>query len=449
MSVCFTNATCISLDPPTVFKGAVRAEGGLLAAVGSSDEVKPAAGDEVVDLNGGVLCTGLVVGHHHLYSALARGMPAPPKAPTNFPEILERVWWVLDRCLDAETVEISGLVGLLGAVRCGATAVVDHHASPSCTPGSLTRLAKSFEAVGVRGVLCYEVSDRAGRDEARRGIDENNRFMESVNGKGASLLRGVMGGHASFTLSDDSLGEMAQSCERAGVGLHIHVLEDAADRTLSVESYGAGPLERLDTFGLLNEKALVVHGVHLTAEERALVAKRGATLIHNGRSNMNNAVGRSPLGLLEHDGVKVALGTDGIDGDILTEARCAFFRGREEETPASFGFPLEMLRESQRLVARHFDAPVGKLQPGAPADLTLLSYVPQTPMEASNLAGHLFFGGLGPENVHSVMVDGRFILRNGEFVNVDTAATYERARGAAKGLWAAMKELWKKELSGA
>ncbi len=438
MAVCFMDCRCVSTHPPLVTEGAVRVENNKISGAGPG--IGPEPGDEVISLGGGIVMPGLVVGHHHLYSALARGMPAPRSAPRSFAQVLERIWWILDRCLDREAVELSGLAGLLGAVRCGAAAVVDHHASPSCTTGSLEILGRCFERVGVRGVLCYEVSDRSGREEAEKGIRENERFAETV--KGSDLLRATVGAHASFTLSDESLREISDVCSRQGLGVHIHLLEGPEDRKLSLERYGADPLKRLLNFGLLNEKSLLVHGVYLEPEEMEIIAKSGATLIHNGRSNMNNRVGRSPLGVLENAGVRLALGTDGIDGDILTEARVAFFRGREESTPPSFGLPLQMLTNSREIVSRCFDQPIGKLQPGAPADLTILDYFPQTPMSPDNLAGHLVFGGLGPENVRSVMVNGKFVYRDREFVNIDAQEVFRQAEKAAARLWAKIEEMW-------
>jgi len=440
MAFCFTDCFCVSLAPPTVTRGSIRVENGLISEIGA--DVTPATDDEVISLEGGVIMTGLVVGHHHLYSALARGMPAPPCAPQNFTQILEKIWWVLDRCLDKESVELSALVGLLSAVRCGATTVVDHHASPSCTTGSLNMLGDAFRKIGVRGVLCYETSDRAGREEAERGIAENKRFAEA--NQESKLLRGTVGAHASFTLSDASLKEISEVCAQLHLGIHIHLLEGSADREVSIKEYGSDPIKRLIDFGLLNEKSLLVHGVHMQPEEIDMVAKSGATLIHNGRSNMNNRVGRSPLGLMEKAGVKIALGTDGIDGDILTEARCAFFRGSEESSPPSFGLSLDMLAQSQAIVAESFNQPIGKMEVGAPADFTILDYNPQTPMHENNLAGHLIFGGLGPENVRSVMVNGDFILRDRKFVHIDTQTVYKQSRSAAERLWADIEKTWNK-----
>jgi putative selenium metabolism protein SsnA len=440
--ICFKDVTLACFDPARVERGSLRVEDGLIAEAGKDVEAKD--GDEIITLDGGVLTPGLVVGHHHLYSALARGMPAPPRPPARFTEILDRVWWVLDRVLDDELIELCSLAGLLAAVRCGATGVIDHHASPSSTPGSLDRLGSGFEEIGVRGMLCYETSDRAGSEEASRGVEENRRFLRES--RRSRLLRGAIGAHASFTLSDESLEKLGALVDESGAGIHIHVLEGAADRKLSEERWGGDPISRLERFGLLNERALLAHCVHLTEEETERVARSGAWVLHNSRSNMNNVVGRAPLGRMEKHGVKLALGTDGIDGDVLTEARAAFYRGREEEVQPAFDLPVRMLGNAQRALGESFGRDLATLDEGTPADLTLFDYGHATPLTAANLAGHLFFGGMGPERVHSVMVDGELVLRDRRFERIDERAILARARKGAVRLWDGMERLWKAEL---
>ncbi len=437
-TLCLAHVTGVTLSPPRIWRGAIRIQGDRILEAGP--EVEPQPSDQVESLGGAVVMPALVVSHHHLYSALARGMPAPPKAPGNFPEILERIWWVLDRALDPETVEVSALAGILGAVRCGAGAIVDHHASPNAIAGSLDRIGAAFEAVGVRGILCYETSDRWGHEQALAGVEENRRFARSA--EGSRLLRPAVGAHASFTLADETLTALAEAVEATGAPLHVHLLEDRADRTLSLERYGAGPVQRFARAGLLQPGALFAHGVHLEPSEIQELARSGAVVLHNPRSNMNNRVGRTPLAALLGQGVRVALGTDGIDGDMLTEARAAFFRAREDEPPPPFDAPIRMLAEGHRILSERFGLPFGRLEPGAPADLTVLAYRPPTPLTAENLAGHLFFGGLGPETVDSVLVAGRWVLRHGSFETVDEGSVLEQARQRAKKLWEAMERTW-------
>ena len=257
---------------------------------------------------------GLVCGHHHLYSALARGMPAPPRTPTTFLEILEQVWWRLDVALDLEMLRWSAMLGALEALECGTTAIVDHHESPSAIEGRLDVIAAACAEVGVRLVACYGVTDRHGPDGARRGLEENERFLRSGG-------RGMVGVHAAFTCTDATLDAAAGLAADLGVGVHVHVAEGAVD---------AGAPARLAP--LAADDWLLVHGVHLPSPLPAALGR--ATLAHNARSNMNNAVGYARPRTWPG---RVVLGTDGIGADMLDELRVAYVRAREDDvttTPA-------------------------------------------------------------------------------------------------------------------
>jgi cytosine/adenosine deaminase-related metal-dependent hydrolase len=250
---------------------------------------------------------GLVCGHHHLYSALARGMPPPPVTPTGFEQILEQIWWRLDVALDLDVIRWSAMLGALEALECGTTAIVDHHESPSAIEGSLDVIAAACAEVGVRVVCCYGVTDRHGDDGARRGLAENERFLRAGG-------RGMVGVHAAFTCSNGTLEAAAGLARDLGVGVHIHVAEGEVD---------AAAGERLAP--LAGDDWLIVHGVHLS---RPLPG----TLAHNPRSNMNNAVGYARPRRWPG---RVVLGTDGIGADMLDEFRLAYARAREDDVAAT------------------------------------------------------------------------------------------------------------------
>jgi cytosine/adenosine deaminase-related metal-dependent hydrolase len=251
---------------------------------------------------------GLVCGHHHLYSALARGMPSPPVTPTSFLEILEQIWWRLDVALDLEMLRWSAMLGALEALECGTTAIVDHHESPGAIEGSLDVIAQACAEVGVRVVACYGVTDRHGRDGARRGLEENERFLRAGG-------RGMVGVHAAFTCSDDTLAAAAGLAADLGVGVHVHVAEGEVDADAPAR---LAPLAADDW--------LLAHGVHRPTPPPEPLAR--ATLAHNARSNMHNAVGYARPGAWPG---RVVLGSDGIGADMLDEARVAYLRAREHD----------------------------------------------------------------------------------------------------------------------
>ena len=422
-------ATVATLDPPLVERADLRVEGDRIVERGPSFGAR--AGEESVDLSGAVVLPGLVNGHTHLYSALARGMPGPRVPPRNFLEVLERVWWRLDRALDAESVYLSGLVGAIEAALSGTTLLIDHHASPSFIRGSLDTLRRAIEEVGLRSALCYEVTDRNGTEGRDLGLAENEAF-QSVQ---SPLTRGMIGGHASFTLSPESLDRLRDLGQRTGGAVHIHAAEDAIDLFDCQTRYGIGLLQRLDAHGLL-ARTLLAHCVHLTEAEVAEAHAHGCWIAHNPRSNMNNAVGYAPTAALK----RAALGTDGIDGDMLAETRAAFLKMRDAGRADAMPAALELLAGGHRLAAALFGLPFGKLDGGAPADLLALDYAPPTPLHTGNLGGHLLFG-VDRSHVRSVMVAGRWVVRDRRVTGVDTAAAFARARAAAPEVWRRMDRL--------
>jgi putative selenium metabolism protein SsnA len=422
------NGVLATLDPQQVELSELRIEGGHICERGPA--LTPAPGEEIVDLEGALVLPGLVNAHTHLYSALARGMPGPADPPRSFVEILQKVWWRLDRALDEESVHLCGLVGAIEAARSGTTVLFDHHASPPFIRGSLATLRRAVEKVGLRSVLCYETTDRNGLDGRDAGIAENRELLASGPG---SLTRGMVGAHASFTLSDESLDRLADLVREARSSLHIHVAEGRADVEDSRRRCGAGVVERLRRHGLVGRGTLLVHGVHLTETELREAQDAGAWLLHCPRSNMNNAVGHATTAAFR----RTALGTDGLDQDMLAEARTAFLKMRDAGRADALGAAFDMLVGGHRLARAISSVPFGTLGQGSPADLVVLDYRPPTPLTAENLAGHLLFG-LDRSHVRSTMVAGRFVLRDRRLTTVDEGEVLARARHAAQALWKRM-----------
>jgi putative selenium metabolism protein SsnA len=422
--VILTGGTVVtSLDPVRVGEGDIHVNDGRIAAEG---------GGERRDCSGCLVVPGNVCAHTHLYSALARGMPYTLEPPENFLQILQRVWWRLDRALDDESVRASALVGGMEALLSGTTTLVDHHASPNAIDGSLDVIEDALSSLGVRSVLCYETSDRDGPDRAQAGLAENRRFAERVRREKPPLTRGLIGAHASFTLSDETLAACADAARELRVGLHIHAAEDAVDERDSVVLHGVGVAARLAHAGALDHRTLLAHGVHLDDREIALVHAANASLAHNARSNMNNAVGRARLDAL---GPRVALGTDGIGSDMFEESRTAYFRLREDNLASPPTWPLERLAEGASFVGAAFgESLFGRLEAGAPADLVVLDYAAPAPLRESSFAGHWIFG-LSSRHVRDVMVAGEWVVRDRKLTRVDQQELAAEARLEAERLW--------------
>jgi putative selenium metabolism protein SsnA len=402
-------------------------------AVAAGRIAAEAPGATPVDVSGCLVLPGNVCAHHHLYSALARGMPGPADPPRNFPEILERVWWRLDRALDTDTIRLSAQLGAVEAAKAGTTAIIDHHASPEAIDGSLDAVAAGLTDAGVRGVVCYEVTDRHGEARGRDGVAENVRFLRANR---RELVRGMMGAHASFTIGPATMDAMVAGARDHQAPVHIHLAEDRSDEDDSVQKYRMRTAHRLARAGALAAGDLVAHGVHLDETELRLVQESGAWVAHNPRSNMNNGVGYAPVLRM---GPRVALGTDGIDGDMFTETRACYLKARELSWETGPGFAVDRLTAGATLMGRLFDEPLlGTLESGAPADLIVLEYGIPTPLTGANVAGHFLFG-LTAAAVRDVMVAGRWVVRNRRHQLVDEETLAARCREAAPRLWKRME----------
>ncbi len=386
---------------------------------------------EIYDTQGKVIFPGLINLHHHFYSAFAKGL-APFKPPDNFSERLQYFWWRLDKALALETVQLSALVALLDCIRHGVTLIFDHHASPNCVHDSLENIAVVVRRAGLKACLCYEISDRDGANVFKQGLDENLRFIAAHQNDAS--IKGTLGLHANFTLSEKSLQEIARNFDPE-TGLHIHCAEDPVDSQTcrQLGYHGAG--DRLQHFGLLTPRTLCAHGIHLTAAERELLAQHGAPLIHNPESNMNNNVGRLSLPMVEK--VKLGLGTDGMNSDMLATLRAGYLWHRqagvaEEELFALL--PPVLLQNNAEIAARFFDYHPGRLVPGAAADIVVFDYVPVTPFHRDNLFGHLIFGMAGCRAA-LVMTNGQRIYDDGAFLTLDEELIIEESQKAAVQLW--------------
>jgi putative selenium metabolism protein SsnA len=414
-----------SLDPPLVEEADLHLVDGRVAGDAGPHDL-------LLDCGGALVLPGNVCAHTHVYSTLARGMPFDLPAPTSFLEILQRLWWRLDRALDHEIIRSSALVAAYEAIRSGTTTLFDHHASPNAVDGSLDVIAEAFEEVGIRSVLCYEITDRDGPQRAREGIEENGRFIARVADGRWPLSRAMVGAHASFTLSPATLDACVGLCRQVGRGLHVHVAEDAVDQADAVARHGTRVVPRLSEAGALGPDSLLAHAVHIDPAEAQLIVRSGATVAHNPRSNMNNGVGRTPLAWL---GEAVALGSDGIGGDLFEESRAAYLRLREDDIGASPPDALRMVGRGARRAGASFGEPLlGRLVDGAPADVVVLDYVPPTPIGPQQLAGHWMFG-LGGARVRHVVVAGEPVWVDGRSTRLDPEELSLGARRSARRLW--------------
>lgn len=436
------NVTAVQLEPTRVLEGVdIAIEGTLIKAVGPNlRALYPEANYR--EMGGKLVMPGIVCAHNHFYSGLSRGIMANIAPCPDFISTLKNLWWRLDRALDEESLYYSGLICSLEAIKSGCSAVIDHHASPNFIKGSLNVLRKGFVEAGLRGMTCFETTDRnGGLAELQAGVEENILFAQAIDAakaKGSEpyLVEAHIGAHAPFTVPDEGLAMLREAVQVTGRGLHIHVAEDRYDMAHGHHHYGKEPIARLDEFGLVDSKTLIAHGIYLSPADIELLNSRDAFLVHNARSNMNNHVGYN-MHLPEYR--NLALGTDGIGSDMLEELKFAYFKHKDAGGalwPDSFA---RFLWNGNSLLERNFGAKFGRLEPGYKADLTICDYDAPTPLAPRNLGGHLAFG-MGSNSVNSVMVEGRMVYQDREFP-FDVAPIYEQASKVASHLWQRMDQL--------
>jgi putative selenium metabolism protein SsnA len=437
-----TNATVITWEKPNKIleNHAVLIENGVITALGPQQELATRYSEaERVDADGQYVMPGNICAHTHFYGAFARGLGIPGPAPQNFVEILQGLWWPLDRALTPEAVRYSTLVCLVDAIRHGTTTLIDHHASPNSIPGSLDLIGEAVDEAGLRAVLCYEVTDRGGELQTQAGITENLRFIERVQHEkpAKGRLAANFGLHASLTLSDATLDACREQAPE-GTGFHIHVAEGVADENDSLEKSGLRVVDRLHKHGILGPNTIAAHAVNIDAHEIELLAQTGTWVTHQPRSNMNNAVGVAPVESFLRAGVRVGLGNDGFSNAMWEEWKAAYLIHKawnRDPRRMSAALIAEMAIDNNgALASTLFGTQIGSVVPGAQADLIFVDYHPFTPLNPGNLPWHIVFG-FHESMITTTMVAGRVLMRNRQVLTLDEEAVARRANELAVETW--------------
>jgi putative selenium metabolism protein SsnA len=396
-------------------------------------------------------------------------MAIPGAAPADFTQILESLWWRLDRTLTLEDVRYSTLVCLIDAIRHGTTTLIDHHASPNAIKGSLDVIAEAVQEAGLRACLCYEVTDRDGPERAQAGIAENARFartfanlakvpkrlqIERTAAKQGPLgsksptqpsqgyepqIAASFGLHASLTLSDETLADCVATAQELGLGFHIHAAEDVADQEDALHRYGKRVIHRLHDAGILGPRTIAVHCVHVDAGEIETLAETGTWVTHQPRSNMNNGVGVAPVEAMLQAGVNVGLGNDGFSNQMFAEMKAAYLAHKlaQRDPRAMPGdIVMQLAYANNAQLARVFwpELMLGKLCKNAAADLVFLDYHPTTPLTAENLPWHLLFGAEA-SMITATVCAGRVLMRDRTLLTLDEEAITARSRELAAQVW--------------
>jgi len=420
--ILLTNATYID------WKSLEFTEADILVEEGPNGKIKlfyPGEADapkaDVLDCSGKYVSKSFVNGHHHVYSALARGMPAPPKVPGNFTEILQYIWWRLDKALDKEMIEASALFTAMECAKNGVSFVIDHHASPFAIEGSLSTIGAAFNQVGVSHLLCYEISDRDGLDKVDAGLRESDQYLQ--------YQQGLIGLHASFTISEATLKHAVELAQRHKTGIHIHVAEDPVDEQDCKDKYGQSVIARLKNSGALDlPQTILGHCLHIDDEERKVLNQSPAWIAQNTESNLNNGVGHfRSAGLNNH----IMLGTDGMHSDMLRSAKAAYFNGITKDPLSPSAMYARFRRAHDYIAQNNFTG-------DSENNLVIMDYPSPTAVNQENFAGHFMYG-LEAKHIQHVISDGQFIVKDRKLTRIDEEEILKFSRAMGTKLWDKLK----------
>ena len=422
---------------PYYENGAVVTENELIKETGTTAEMRLKYPDaEFVDAKGGVIMPAFINAHTHIYSALARGLSIAGYNPTNFYEVLDGMWWKIDRSLTLEDTRRSAYTTIIDCIKTGCTTIFDHHASFCQIEGSLFAIADAAKALGIRACLCYEVSERDGEKKCDESIEENKSFIDHCERENDSMLKAMFGGHALFTIGDKTF----EKCVKANggrTGFHIHVCEGMNDVYDTAYNYGTRSVNRLLNNGILGPKTMLGHCIHVNPAEMDIIRETGTMVCNNPESNMGNAVGCAPVLQMIKKGITVGLGTDSYTFDMLESLKVALIIQRHNACMPNVAWceVTDMLfKNNRKIAAKYFDAPLGILKPGAAADVIVMDYKCFTPFSDANIDGHMIFGMTGRQ-CETTMCNGKLLMKDRQLIGIDEEAMNARTMEASKKLW--------------
>ena len=416
--------------------GCIFLSGSKIAAVGREEDVFPLIPRnknelELIDTHGKVIFPALINTHHHFFSAYIRGL-SPKGNVSSFEEKLDKLWWPLDKALDNESLQIAALISIMESIESGVTTIFDHHSSPSCIKNSLDIIAGAVKKSGINAVLCHEISDRNGKEKFMEALEENLNFIEKHDDH--KNIRGTLGLHANFTLSENSLKTIAREFDPEN-GIHVHVGESHSDLNFAKEIGYDGVVDRLNKFKLISDKSILAHGLHLSEIDLNILEKSHSLLVHNPESNANNNLGI--LDLHNSKRLNIGLGTDGINSNMIQTMQSAFLLHRQNGVDENILYeklPGFVFGHNVAFAQKFFDRKLGVLEKGASADVVIFDYVPYTPFHENNFNRHLIFG-MHDKKADTVISDGKIIYQNGSFISLDKDLILEQATEIAKKVW--------------
>lgn len=422
---------------PYYENGAVVIEDNKIKEIGDYSDLKEKYSEaQFIDADKMIIMPGLINAHEHIYSAFARGASIPKIAPKDFIEILEGTWWHIDRNLSLSSTYYSAAATYMEFIRNGVTTVVDHHAGFGAIKGSLFKIAEAAEELGVRTCLSYEISDRDGINKMKCAVKENMDFVHYAKEKNSSMIKALVGMHASFTLSDDTLNYCINE-NKHNAGYHIHIAEGIYDKEHCEKNYNMSVVERLKKFEILGKNTIAGHCIHIKDSDMDILKDTETIVVHNPESNMGNGIGAPDIIKMFDKGILIGLGTDGYTNDMFESLKVANILQKHNRKMPDRGF-LESSRllfeNNKKIVSKMFKEELGVLKIGALADIVIMNYRPYTEINAENIDGHIMFGMNGAMT-ETTIVNGQVLMKNRKMCYIDEEELLYKCRVSAKELW--------------
>jgi putative selenium metabolism protein SsnA len=417
---------------------------GKIAEVGKTKDLqRKHTGAEVLDASGRIVMPGVVCSHSHLYGMLLRGASLKITPPSDFTQILQRVWWPVDEAMTFEDAYASALVSSVEFAKSGVTTFADTYSGPNSISGVLDHIARAVEEVGIRGFVAFEATERHSKDEGGKGVQENVRFAEKMRSKPESKAKPLFSIHASFTVSDDLIREVKSFASKYSVPITIHTSEGLGDVHHNLENYGKRTVERLRDVGLLGPNVVLAHCVNLDENEINILAQTESGVAHNPMSNMLNAVGVAPILRMLEKKVNIGLGNDGYIFDMFENMRAAFLLHRVYHKNPNAVDPYTILEMATINGAKLYgmEKEIGSIESEKRADIVIIkpSVLP-TPLNTASVVGHII-NTVDGDDVEQVLVDGKPIVKNRQLTTIDEEKAQSTSQTAAAKLWERLKTI--------
>jgi len=424
-------------DRRIIADGSIAVEDGRIVSVKRGKAKTRSKPEEVIDARGKIVMPGLVCSHTHLYGMLLRGAPLKIEPPTDFSQILQRVWWPMDEAMTKEDAYASALISCLEFIKTGTTMFADTFSGPNAVTGVLDRIAAAVGQSGMRGIIAFEATERHTHAEGAKGTKENERFIRKVKKERMHRVRGMFSIHASFTVSDELIHYVRELASRYKVPITIHTSEGLVDLYHSLERFGKRTIERLNDEGLLAQDVVLAHCVQVNDDELAILKKTGAKVAHNPMSNMLNAAGVAPVVKMLLMGIPVGLGNDGYIFDGFENLRAAFLLHKVALRDPRVISPIQALEMATIRGAELYGLgnELGSIESGKLADIIIINpAIAPTPVRSESVVGHIV-NTIDGDDVETVVIGGKIVMRERKMQTLDEADAVKAARKSAEKLW--------------